>query len=229
MWNDGRVPDALRIDCWADLTCPFCYLARVRLGLALGEFAHGSECVVVHRAFELDPHARSHYDQPLVELLARKYAMPLDRASALHHQLERQAAELGMTWSMASARPSNTFDAHRVIKHAETTGRGDDMLGRLFAAYFCEGELLSDRGTLARLATELGVDDVAEVLATDAYADEVRLDEAEAESRDIAGVPHLVVDGKFTIAGARDVPEMVDVLERAWRRRAYQSAAPNAH
>lgn len=213
------------IECWSDLTCPFCYLGHRRLDLALEQFAHGDNCVVVPRAFELDPRARDHYAQPLVELLAHKYAMPIDRASEFHHQLELQAAALGMQWSMALCRPSNTFDAHRLVAYAATIGRARETLGRLFHAYFSDGRLLSDRATLVGIGDELGLAGVADVLASDAYGVDVRADEADADERDIAGVPHMIVDGKFTVAGARDVGELVDVLERAWRRRTVQDAA----
>jgi protein disulfide-isomerase len=219
VWNDGRVATALQIDCWADLTCPFCYLAHRRLDLALALFTHGSSCVVVPRAFELDPHARDHYDQPLVELLAHKYHMPLDRAAAFHHQLERQADEIGMRWSMSTARPSNTFDAHRLVKLGTTQGLGHETLERLFAAYFTDGRLLSDRTTLIELGEEVGLRDVADTLSSERFVGDVRADEADAAERDVAGVPYLLIDGKFVVAGARDVSELVAVLERAWRRR----------
>jgi predicted DsbA family dithiol-disulfide isomerase len=220
------VADAFRIDCWSDLTCPFCYLGKRRLDRALAQFSHAAECVVVPRAFELDPHphARTSYSRPLVELLAHKYAMPIDRAVALHDQLERHAAELDMTWSMADCQLTNTFDAHRVVALAATFGRAPETLERLFAAYFSEGRLLSDRRTLSDVCRELGLDGVDVRLDSDAFTDAVRRDEAEADERGIAGVPHLLIDGRFAIAGARDVAELVDVLERAWRRRALHAA-----
>jgi predicted DsbA family dithiol-disulfide isomerase len=219
------VDSAFRIDYWSDLSCPFCYLGHRRLELALARFSHADQCVVVPRAFELDPHARASYGQPLVELLAHKYAMPIDRASALHHQLERLAAELDMEWSMGSCQPGNTFDAHRLVARAATQGLAVPMLERLFAAYFSEGRLLSDRRTLAQLGEGLGVHGVETMLASEDHVDEVRRDEAEADERGVAGVPHYLIDGRFTIAGARDVDELVDVLERAWRRRSLQNAS----
>lgn len=218
------MPSEFRIDCWSDLTCPFCYLGQRRLDRALAQFAHGDQCVVVPRAFELDPHARASYSRPLVELLAHKYAMPLDRAAAFHHQLERQAAELDMAWSMSSCQPSTTFDAHRLVALAATRGRAPEALERLFAAYFSEGRRLSDRPTLVKVGEELGLDEVAAMLASDAFVTEVRRDEAEADERGVAGVPHVLIDGRFAVAGAREVTELVDVLERAWRRRALHAA-----
>jgi predicted DsbA family dithiol-disulfide isomerase len=225
VWNDGRVSSTFRIECWSDVTCPFCYLGKRRLDLALARFPHGDECVVVPRAFELDPHARPRYSQPLVELLAHKYGMPLDRAAAFHRQLEHQAAELHMTWSMEACQPSHSFDAHRLVAHAATAGRASETLERLFAAYFSEGRLLSDHHTLVELGDEVGLTGVEAMLASDDHTDEVRRDEAEAEERGVAGVPHLLIDGRFAVAGAREVDELVDVLERAWRRRNLQDAA----
>ena len=56
------------------------------------------------------------------------------------------------------------------------------MKERLLRAYFTEGELMSDRDTLVRLAVEVGLDEdeVREALASGRYADEVRDDERTA-------------------------------------------------
>jgi predicted DsbA family dithiol-disulfide isomerase len=218
----------LRVECWSDLSCPFCALGHHQWRAAIAASGHPDAIEFVPRAFELDPHARLAYDEPLAELLARKYAMSLDRAHALHRQLESQAAALGLTWSFNRVRPGNTFDAHRVVALAGTQGLATPMLVRLFAAYFAEGRLLSDRATLAALASEVGVTGTATALATDAFADVVRGDEADAAERDIAGVPFTLVDGRFAVAGAREVDELVDVLARAWRRRMLEVAKTRA-
>jgi len=99
------------IDIWSDVVCPFCYLGQRQLAGALEQFEHRDDVVIAHHAFELDPRAKFSYDRPLAELVARKYDMPVERAESLHHQLETEAAALGMTWSLSSAQPTNTFDA----------------------------------------------------------------------------------------------------------------------
>jgi predicted DsbA family dithiol-disulfide isomerase len=207
------------IEIWSDVVCPFCYLGTRQLALALERFQHRDDVVLRHRAFELDPKAPTDYDLSLSELLAKKYSMPVERARALNERLESEAKVLGMTWSMKDARPTNTFDALRLIALSATQGLDDAMSERLFRAYFSEGLLVSDRSVLTSLAIELGVTGIDELWRNDAYFAEVRSDEADAQELGITGVPSLLIDGKFMVVGAQGADQIFDVLERAWARR----------
>ena len=124
-----------------------------------------------------------------------------------------------MTWSLAAAQPTNTFDAHRLIALATDQGRGAAAVERLFSAYFVEGLLVSDHDTLCTLASEIGVSGAAELLASDERSDEVRDDEEAAMELGISGVPSMVLDGKFMVSGAQGVDTFLELLRRAWARR----------
>lgn len=208
------------IDVWSDVVCPFCYLGNRQLGEALTRFEHREHVEVRHRAFELDPRAKLAYDRPLVELVAAKYALPVAQVHAMHERLEANARALDMTWSLDTAVPTNTFDAHRVIALASTQGLGDEMSERLFRAYFSDGELVSDHGRLSALATDVGVADADALWDGDAYADVVRADEEMAQELGVTGVPCFLVDSKFMVSGAQGTEQILDVVRRAWARRA---------
>ncbi|MGB8196438.1 MAG: DsbA family oxidoreductase [Acidimicrobiales bacterium] len=208
------------IDVWSDVVCPFCYLGTRQLHAAIEQFEHRDDVVLRHRAFELDPHAKPSYDRPLAELVAAKYQIPLSQVHAMHDRLVHSAQSFGMTWSLEIAQPTNTFDAHRVIALASSQGLGDEASERLFRAYFSEGELVSDHGRLSALAGEVGVRDVDALWDGDAFSDEVRGDEMAAQELGISGVPAFVVDSKFMVSGAQGTEQILDVLQRAWSRRA---------
>jgi predicted DsbA family dithiol-disulfide isomerase len=212
--------DPFFIDLWSDVVCPFCYLGARQLQLALDRFENVGDVVIRHRAFELDPKAPTDYDLSLPELLAKKYSMPIERAKALNDRLEGEASVLGMTWSMKDARPTNTFDAHRVIALSVTQELDQVMSERLFRAYFCEGQLVSDRVVLTALANEVGVVGVEELWSSDAFSSAVRADEDDARELGITGVPSLLLDEKFMVVGAQGADQILDVLQRAWARRA---------
>ena len=218
LWHDYEVSETFLVDVWSDVVCPFCYLGIRQLATALEEFDQGDDVVLRHRAFELDPRAPADYDLPLDELLAKKYNMPIERAHFLHEKLESDAAALGMAWSMKTAQPTNTFDAHRLIALSTTQALDGAMTERLFRAYFSEGQLLSDRDTLSELSEEVGVDGVDELWSGDDYADRVRDDEMQAQDLGITGVPTLLLDGKFMVVGAQGSEQTLDVLTRAWAR-----------
>jgi predicted DsbA family dithiol-disulfide isomerase len=217
--HDLEMSPSFVVDVWSDVVCPFCYLGARQLASAMAEFEHAAEVTLRHRAFELDPHAAMSHDRSLVELVADKYSMPVSSVQSMHERLESQARELGMIWSLATALPTNTFDAHRVIALASSLGVGDEASERLFRAYFSEGRLVSDREVLSELAHDVGVN-ADDLWRSDAFTDVVRSDEREAQELGISGVPSFLMDSKFMVTGAQGAAHILDVLRRAWARRA---------
>ena len=55
-------------------------------------------------------------------------------------------------------------------------------------------------------------------LTSDAYASDVRADEAMAQDLGITGVPHFLINDKWSVPGAQDVETLVLTLDRAWER-----------
>lgn len=210
----------LTVDIWSDIACPWCYIGKRRLEAALEGFAHRDAVEIRWHAFELDPSAPSEVDRsvPYTERLARKYRTSAAQAQAMMDHMTARAAEDGIEMRFDKLRASNTFDAHRVLSFAAEHGKQGALKERLLAAYFTEGELMSDPATLARLAAQVGLeaDEVAGVLATEQHADQVRADESEAGKLGIHGVPFFVFDSKLGVSGAQPVETMVQVLERAW-------------
>jgi protein disulfide-isomerase len=207
------------IDIWSDVVCPFCYLGSAQLSQALTSFPHADHVQVRTHAFELDPTAIHNPDISLDKMLANKYQMTVEKAQSLHHDLEGKAAELGMHWSLAIAKVSNTFDAHRLIALAGTQQLEAVMVERLFQAYFSEGKLISDRDVLNELASEVGVTGVDQLWEGDLFVDDVRHDEATAHSYGITGVPAMVFDGKYLVVGAQGVAGYTQALEQTWAER----------
>jgi len=115
------------------------------------------------------------------------------------------------------ARPGNTFDAHRLLHFAAVRELGDKANERVMRAYFCESLPVGDRMALARLAPDFGIPeaDALVMLESDAYADEVRSDEARATELGVAGVPFFAFDGKFGVSGAQPVEVFTDALTTA--------------
>jgi predicted DsbA family dithiol-disulfide isomerase len=99
---------------------------------------------------------------------------------------------------------------------------------RFQAGYFCEGAAIGDPDVLAGLAVDAGLaaDTVRSTLASDAYADGVREEEAVASHLGIRGVPFFVLDRRFGVSGAQEAPVLLGALEQA-ALEARQAAAAN--
>ena len=211
----------LQIDVWSDIACPWCYVGKRRLEAALAQFPHRDEVAVVWRAFELDPGAPRIREGggSYAERIAKKYGSRVADAEARIQQMTALAAADGLDFRFDRIRPGNTFDAHRLLHLALERGAQDAVKERFMRAYLTEGQAIGDPETLGRLAREAGLDadDVGSVLATDAYAREVRADEEEARTLGISGVPFFVLGGRHGVSGAQPAEVLLRALGQAWR------------
>jgi predicted DsbA family dithiol-disulfide isomerase len=206
----------MRIDIWSDVVCPWCYVGKRRLEAALASFP-GTVDVHWH-AFELDPDAPPTREGSYEERLAQKYGRSLEQAAEMTASMTATAAAEGLEFHFDRSKPGNTFDAHRLLHLAGVRGVQDAVKERLFRATFTDGEPISDHETLVRLVAEAGLDadEARAVLASDAYAAEVRADEQQAAQLRVSGVPFFVIDGKYGVAGAQPADVLRQVLDRAW-------------
>jgi predicted DsbA family dithiol-disulfide isomerase len=214
----------MTVEVWSDVACPWCCIGRAHLQSALAEFEHAAEVEVVWRSFELDPTAPAVRVESLTDLLAAKYGVGPAEVESMFDDVRERAARLGLDFRFDLARAGSTFDAHRLLHLARALGQQDTLKGRLFRAHFTEGEAVGDPDTLARIAVEAGLpaDSVAEVLASEAFADAVRADEAEARALQVTGVPFFVIDRRYAVAGAQPPEQLLAALQRAWDERSDQ-------
>lgn len=213
--------NVMPVEVWSDVVCPWCCIGRAHLKAALTEFEHGDAVQVTWRSFELDPGAPRVATDSLAQQLQRKYGGTPADIEQMFAGVTARAASVGLDFRFHIAQSGNTVDAHRLLHLARATGQQDELKDRLFTAYFTEGEAIGDPDTLARLAKEAGLDpvEVADVLATDRYLDEVRADEAEARALQVTGVPFFVIDRRYAVAGAQPTEVLVGALREAWATR----------
>jgi predicted DsbA family dithiol-disulfide isomerase len=208
----------MRIEIWSDVVCPWCYIGKRRLEKALAGFDHPVD--VVYRSFQLDPSAPTVATQTVAEHLGAKYGGGADVGQQMIDRVEAVAAEEGLLFRMGEAKRGNTLDAHRLLHLAlaespEVQGR---LKEELLAAYFLRSENVADHDVLLHAATAVGIDELGarELLAGDAYADEVEADIRRAAALGANGVPFFVVDEKYGVSGAQPAEVFGQVLQRAW-------------
>lgn len=116
-----------------------------------------------------------------------------------------------------NSRYTNTFDAHRVTKLAQSkTDKkiADKLQKRLFKAYFTDSLDLANYETLIKLAIESGLEEteVKDVLLSEKYSDKVHADESEAFHSGIQAVPFFVINNEYAIPGALPVKQIEIIL-----------------
>jgi predicted DsbA family dithiol-disulfide isomerase len=210
----------MKIEVWSDFVCPFCYIGKQKLELALEKFEHRDQVEVVFKAFELDPNAGVYNGKSIHEALAAKYGMTIEQAKMNNEQIGQHAAEVGLTFNFEEMKPTNTLQAHRLAKFAETQGKEKVITDNLLYAYFTESKNLSEKETLLAIAEASGLDRVsaAEVLdQASLHLDEVRADERLAQQYGISGVPFFIFNDKYTISGAQPMDTFIGAINQVWK------------
>lgn len=205
----------MKIEIWSDYACPFCYIGEKRLAKALAEVGD-KNIALEFKSFELDPYADKEVTTTTPERFATKYGLSLEAAQERIEQISLMGRREGIDFRYATTRYANTFDALRLTKFAQEKGH-DEIITKLFDAYFTKNLVLSDFAVLKKIAVECGLDgeEVDEVLNSERYADEVRADELQAAQLGIHGVPYFVVGGKYGLSGAQPVEILKQAITEA--------------
>ncbi|TAK37981.1 MAG: DsbA family oxidoreductase [Lysobacteraceae bacterium] len=211
-------PTSLRIDFVSDVVCPWCAVGLMSLEQALQRTRGEVEAELHFQPFELNPQMPAEGEDAAGHL-QRKYGMPPEQAAANQQAIVDRGAALGFTFDMDKrSRIYNTFDAHRLLHWAEGEGEGRqrELKHALLRAYFTEGRDVSDHDVLVDIATAAGLpaDRARGILASDEYAEEVRIGEQFFQSHGIRAVPAIIIDRKHLISGGQP-PE---VFEQALRQ-----------
>jgi predicted DsbA family dithiol-disulfide isomerase len=203
----------LTIDVVSDAVCPWCFVGKRRLEAALGE--SGDRNVAVRwRPFQLDPTI------PSAGLDRQAYMRAKFRDDArlaeIHARLTALGAEVGIKFDFeAIQRAPNTLDAHRLIRWAGESGVQEDVVERLFSAYFEQGRDIGDRGVLVEIAEACGMSgaDVKQRFAQEGDVAEVEAEIERARQVGVSGVPFFIFANNFAVSGAQSA----EVLARAMR------------
>lgn len=208
------------IEYWSDYACPFCYIAAARMKRALKELGIENECKLTFKAFRLNPHAKKVPRRIVLESWADNYGITIEQAQAQIDRISAMAASEGLDFKYATALNSNTMDALRLTKLAQTKGRdfADAFIDRFYRAYFTDNLILADEEVLMQLSTEMGLteEEVNSVLYTDAFMKDVLDEEREAHMYGIHAVPFFAINDKYGIPGAVDIEDMKRVLVHAY-------------
>ncbi|WP_066399075.1 DsbA family oxidoreductase [Cytobacillus eiseniae] len=216
----------MKIEIWSDFVCPFCYIGKRRLEIALEQFPHRDQVEIEFKSFELDPNAPTYNGKNIHEALAAKYGMSIEQAKKTNEGVGQHAASVGLTFNFEDMKPTNTFDAHRLAKFAKASGKEAELTEKLLYAYFTESKELSDQSTLATIAEEVGLDrQEALTILQDksAFANDVRIDEGIAQQYGISGVPYFIINQKYAISGAQPPETFANALQKVWEE---ETAAP---
>lgn len=210
-----RVNDAIKVDIWSDVQCPWCYIGKRKFEAGAAEFDGTVE--VEYHSFELAPDTPVDFDGSPVDYLSQRKGIPVEQVTQMLANVTGIAASVGLDYDYEHVHQTNTIKAHELLHFAKSKGRQLDMKERLLKAYFVDGRHVGRIEDLADLAAEIGLDraDVVHALTEETFLADVKADVAQAIEYGIQGVPFFVIDGKYGVSGAQDAATFANVLEQA--------------
>lgn len=215
-----------RIAVVSDAICPWCWIGKRQLDLALLALAdQGLSFDVAWHPFQLNP------DMPpggadREQYRAAKFGSPAESRAADARVAEAGAA-VGLEFRHELMRRTpSTVDAHRVIRLAGRHGVQSAVVEALFHGYFSAGADLGDHATLVTLAGAAGLDPAATaaMLAGDAERQEVLDEDALARRNGLDAVPTFVMGNYVLFSGAVPAEAMTEAFSKAWKAIGPQSA-----
>ncbi|HAH11726.1 MAG TPA: disulfide bond formation protein DsbA [Alphaproteobacteria bacterium] len=219
---------SMKIDVISDTICPWCFIGKRRLERAI-ERAPDANVRVHWRPFQLDPSLpREGVDRKAY--LARKFG-DTPKARLMTAALRDAGEREGITFNFDRiARTPNSLNSHRLIRWSSTVGVQDDVVERLFLAYFTEGRDIGDEEVLGDIAHEAGMDRelVLELLQSDADVELVSREDSLARKMGIAGVPTFFFAGRYLLSGAEETHTLNAVITRLSNITSEASAASHA-
>lgn len=214
----------ITIDLVSDVVCPWCYVGKARLELAIADVQDEVSIDINWRPYQLNPDYPPEGVDHQVEL-AKKLGGK-DNMDRAHAQLTEMGKEIGINFDFDAIKIGpNTLNAHRLIHWAGVESREIQNLvvSALFKANFEQGRNIGDNAVLIDIAKDAGLDGavIERLLATDSDTDMVLSEIAAAKDMGVDGVPFFILDQKYAISGAQ--PH--DVLANAFREIAAEKAA----
>jgi predicted DsbA family dithiol-disulfide isomerase len=205
----------MQIDFISDTICPWCFIGKRRLARAMA-MRPNIIFDVRYRPYRLDPGVPRQGVDRAAYLAARFGA---DGKLAEAHQAiaaEGAKADIAFDWDAILKTP-NTIDSHRLIRWAHAQGVQDDVVERLFVAYFENGEDIGNIRVLSDIADLCGMDgtEVADLLESDTDVALVEREDTLAHEMGVTGVPAMIFGNKIAVSGAREPEVLAMVMDKA--------------
>lgn len=210
----------MKIEIWSDIACPYCYIGKRKLELALAEFPNKNNVEIIWNSYELNP------DRPKVmseasfyEYFSEGHNMSIEQTKDTLHKLEVLAKEVGLDYDFSKAKAVNTSDALRLVKLAKEYGVADQVEELLFKAYFIDGESIADKQLLLQIAStvNIGNEEVRKTLDNNTYLDQIKKDMEYSENElGLEYIPFYRFNEKHIIQGSIAVEDYLSVLKKAY-------------
>lgn len=207
----------LKIDITSDTVCPWCFVGKRRLEKALKQVDSSKVDVQIEwHPFQLNPSAPE-VSVSKMDFYVKKFGA---RTSALMSNMKSVGAEENIQFQYSEkGRTGNTLKSHQLIALALEKGGvklQNELVERLFKDYFEREEDITKEEILLSAAKSVGIDEqqAKDALKSSATKKNVQEEVKHAYAQEISGVPHFIIDGKYSVGGAQDPAVFLSLFKK---------------
>jgi predicted DsbA family dithiol-disulfide isomerase len=204
----------MQIDIVSDTVCPWCFIGKRRLERAF-LLRPDMQFNIHWRAYRLDPSVPAEGVDRKAYMNAKFGNNPNRQAMTDALLTAGRNEDIAFNFD-AIARTPNTLDSHRLIRWAGGAGLQNEVVERLFTAYFEDGRDIGNRDVLVEVASDVGMDSalVADLLDQGEDRDIIEREDALAHRMGISGVPTFIFENKYLVSGAQDAETLAQVMDK---------------
>ena len=203
----------------SDPICPWCYIGKARLGVALKEIEPEISLRVEWNPFELNP-SLPKKGMDRADYLRIKFGST-SSAKKIYRQIliNAEADELELNLEAIKKVP-NTRDAHKLILSANSPKLQNLIVSKLFEAYFILGVDIGEANNLLDIAAKSGFQrsEAENILVDPELNSRVEALEEQASNLGIMGVPAFLYNGHYLFSGAQSAETIRLSIIKAHKR-----------
>ena len=205
----------MEIDIIFDTVCPWCYIGKRRLEMALS-MRPQIRVKLNWRPFFLNPEMPPEGIRRTAYLV-KKFGSE-SRTNRIYGTIGEagQSVEIDFAFERIGKTP-NSVDSHRLVRFAHERGLADEVVEALFVEFFINGRDIGDLRVLTEIgaANRLDAQEVKAYLNTDADVGAIHDENVRAHRLGINGVPSFAFNEKFVISGAQEPQVLARMLDAA--------------
>lgn len=202
-------PRQVRVEMFADVICPWCYIGKRRLEAAF-EARPEITPVYVWRAFLLNPTMPPQGMDRQAYLLAKFGAS----SAAVYGRIAEAGLDSGIAFDFDRIKrtPCSRMAQRMII----AAGReGIRLAETLFRAYFLEGRDIGSEVELRRIAEEFGKPELIDEALNEQSAMQMETDLGAAQDMRLDGVPCFTFDATYAVSGAHLPEHIIPAIDAA--------------
>ena len=195
-----------------DYICPWCYIGKQKLGMAIEELKDTHNVNLKFVPFELNP------DQPVEGMNRKEYRSrkfgSWEKSVMMDKDVTNAGRAVGLNFNYDKVELTpNTFKAHLLTAFAAKSNKHQPISTALFKAYFTEGKDIGSEDILLEIAEQNGLDreSVKEIFQSDDLRKDLKDEEKIYQSRGVRSVPLFIINSK-AVSGAQPIETLKEFI-----------------